>query len=141
MAAYLVLLPLRRKKVFKNGNCNTLQEKFHIINRHQKLKKKKKKSPADCTECQKKKKKKRRNSNKKTIKLTSCSVASTSIARLQTLCKHCCKMHLQIPSLQGKKKNTLKKHPKIKTKHQRKSSEEKKKKKKKELETCLLSYL
>lgn len=58
-------------------------------------------------------------------------MASTSIARLQTLCKHCCKMHLQIPSLQGKKKNTLKKHPKIKTKHQRKSSEEKKKEEKK----------
>jgi len=36
---------------------NTLQEKFHIINRHQKLKKKKKKTPADHTECQKKKKK------------------------------------------------------------------------------------
>lgn len=78
------------KKVFKNYNCNTLQEKFHIINRHQKLKKKKKHHPADRTVNKKE-------TITKILKLISCSVASTSIARLQTLCKHCCKMHLQFP--------------------------------------------
>lgn len=80
-----------------------LQEKFHIINRHQKLKKRKKK-PGDCTEYQKRKKKKE--TITKIIKLTSCFVASTSIARLQTLCKHCCKMHLQFLSLYQKKTKT-----------------------------------
>lgn len=81
-----------------------LQEKFHIINRHQKLKKRKKK-PGDCTEYQKRKKKKKETITK-IIKLTSCFVASTSIARLQTLCKHCCKMHLQFLSLYQKKPKT-----------------------------------